>query len=124
MASILCSRVSTGIRHNIAQFCQAPIVAGGQNNTCAPWKRRELTCMQCMGSGSRRLGGAVPCGLGRSGTVGHPPKSPGYWPTEGFPQTGKYPNPFPPLRHLAHHAKSSAPFLFTKLDKLAEVQFH
>src|SRR6266567_2126182 len=54
------------------------------------------------------------------GTVGHPPRSPGYWPTEGFPQKGG--NTPTPLRHLAHHAKSSAPFLFTKLDKLAEMQ--
>jgi hypothetical protein len=32
---ILCRPRSAGIRHNIAQFCQAASVGGGQN-TCAP----------------------------------------------------------------------------------------
>jgi hypothetical protein len=29
-------RESAGIRHNIAQFCQAPNVIAEQNNTCVP----------------------------------------------------------------------------------------
>jgi hypothetical protein len=36
MMPILCSRVSAGIRHNIAQDCQEPSVIAEQNNTCVP----------------------------------------------------------------------------------------
>src|SRR5882724_7953427 len=32
----LAMRVSAGIRHNIAQFCQEPSVIDEQNNTCVP----------------------------------------------------------------------------------------
>jgi hypothetical protein len=51
MASILCLRVSTGIRHNIAQFCQEPGVIAGQNNTCVPYKSPEThACDACTGA--------------------------------------------------------------------------
>jgi hypothetical protein len=36
MLPVLCSGVSAGIRHNIAQFCQELGVIAEQNNTCAP----------------------------------------------------------------------------------------
>jgi hypothetical protein len=39
MMPILVVRVSAGIRHNIAQFCQEPSVIAGQNNTFAPTER-------------------------------------------------------------------------------------
>jgi hypothetical protein len=36
MMPIFAMRVSAGIRHNIAQFCQEPSVIAGQNNTFVP----------------------------------------------------------------------------------------
>jgi hypothetical protein len=44
---ILCSRVSAGISHNIAQERQEESVVGEQNNTCAPaWRTRECAARQ------------------------------------------------------------------------------
>jgi hypothetical protein len=56
MMPILVVRVSAGIRHNIAQFCQEPSVIAGQNNTFVPAERARKSAARWLYT----MGGAAP----------------------------------------------------------------